>query len=131
MNKIKQTVVMVAAFIFVVLGVSTLQTMTASADCGGVQTSIVNCPQGGDSKDPSQSGVWGILLIVINIMVAAVGVAALAGIIYGAILYTSAGGNMEQTKKGMKIIGNVVIGIIAFTVMYGLLNFLIPGGVFN
>lgn len=53
------------------------------------------------------------------------------GIVYGSILYTSAGGNAEQTKKAMGIITNVVIGIIAYGLMYVGLNFLVPGGVFG
>ena len=126
---------MIAAFGVLGLGALTIgsDTVSAQSNCGGVSTSIISCDQsgGGDGSDVEQSGIWGILLIAINIMVGAVGVAALGGIIYGAILYTSAGGNMEQTKKAMSIIGNVVIGIVAFTLMYALLNFLIPGGIFN
>ena len=72
-----------------------------------------------------------ILIIVINILVAGVGVVALAGILYGAILYTTAGGSSEQVKKAMGIFQNVVIGVVAFAGMWVLLNFLVPGGVFN
>lgn len=77
------------------------------------------------------SGVWGLLLFAINILTAGIGVLAVAGIVYGSILYTSAGGNPEQTKKAMGIISNVVIGIVAYALMYALLNFLIPGGLFD
>lgn len=77
------------------------------------------------------SGVWGLLLMVINILTAGVGIAAVAGIVYGSILYTSAGGSPEQVKKAMGIISNVIIGIVAYALMYALLNFLIPGGLFD
>lgn len=103
---------------------------TVSADCGGVKTSIINCSQSG-TGGTSDTGLWGILLIAINVLVAGVGVLALGGIIYGAVLYTSAGGNPEQVKKARGIFTNVVIGVIAFGGMYVLLNFLVPGGVFN
>lgn len=103
---------------------------TVSADCGGVQTAIINCKETGGGGTES-TGLWGILLIAINILVAGVGVLALGGIIYGAVLYTSAGGNPEQVKKARGIFTNVVIGVIAFGGMYALLNFLVPGGVFN
>lgn len=89
----------------------------------------------GSVPQPSEgikaSGVWGILLLVLNILVAGVGIAAVAGIVYASILYTSAGGNAEQTKKAMTMITNVVIGVVAFALMYAGLNFLIPGGLFN
>jgi len=81
--------------------------------------------------DTSSNGVWGLLLLVINILTAGVGLAAVGGIIYGSILYTSAGGSQEQVKKAMGIITNVVIGIIAYALMFAFLNFLIPGGLFN
>lgn len=98
--------------------------------CGGVETSIVSCKQDNSGNDYTNTGLWGILLIAINILTAGVGVVALAGIVYGALLYTSAGGNQEQVKRAIGIFTNVVIGIIAFAGMWALLNFLIPGGVF-
>lgn len=105
--------------------------LTASADCGGVKTSIINCPQAGGTKDIHDTGLWGILVLAVNILTAGVGVLALAGLVYGAILYTSAGGSAEQVKKAMDIFRNVVIGVVAFAGMWVLLNFLIPGGAFN
>lgn len=98
--------------------------------CGGVKTSIVKCTQDGGGGTES-TGVWGILLLAINILTAGVGVLAIAGIIYGSVLYTSAAGSAEQVKKAIGIITNVVIGIVAYAVMYSFLNFLIPGGLFN
>ncbi|MDB5179834.1 MAG: hypothetical protein JWN12_466 [Candidatus Saccharibacteria bacterium] len=83
------------------------------------------------SKAVTDTGVWGILLLAINILTAGVGIAAIGGIVYGAILYTSAGGSPEQVKKAMGIITNVVIGVIAYALMFSGLNFLIPGGLFN
>ena len=101
------------------------------ADCGGAKTSIINCPQGGGATSAKDSGVWGILLIALNIMTAGVGIAAVGGIVYGSILYASAGDKADQTKKAITVITNVVVGIIAFGTMYIVLNFLIPGGIFK
>lgn len=109
----------------------------AAQKCGNVNTSIINCSEGntdtnGNGRiDARETGVWGILVLIINILTAGVAVLALAGIVYGAVLYTSAGGNPEQVKKAMGIFRNVVIGVVAFAGMYALLNFLIPGGAFN
>lgn len=94
-------------------------------------TAIIKCNNvNPDSNDYKQTGLWSILLLVINILTTGVGVVALGGIVYGSILYTSAGGNQEQVKKAMGIFSNVVIGVIAFAGMWALLNFLVPGGVF-
>jgi len=90
------------------------------------------CTGGADPKiSVEDSGVWGLLLIAINILTAGIGVAAVAGIVYGSVLYTSAGGSPEQVKKAMGIISNVAIGIVAYALMYALLNFIIPGGLFT
>ena len=133
MNKIKQTLIVVAALALFVLGASFVYPETSSAaNCGQAETAIISCSQSdGESGKAEDSGIWGVLILVINVMIGAIGIAALAGIIYGAVLYTSAGGNMEQTKKAMQIIANVAIGLIAFALMFTLLNFLVPGGVFN
>jgi len=102
-----------------------------TACCGGVDTGIIGCTQSGTGDDIENTGLWGILMLTINFLTAGVGVVALAGIVYGSVLYTSAGGSQEQVKKAMGIFTNVVIGVIAFAGMWALLNFLIPGGVFK
>ena len=107
-------------------------TPTFAAKCGGVETAIISCDQ--NTKDPNsveETGVWGILILTINIMTGGVGVLALAGLIWGAVLYASAGGSPEQVKKARMVFTNVVIGVVAFGGMFVLLNFLVPGGVFR
>ncbi|MNH58411.1 hypothetical protein D3C85_1146540 [compost metagenome] len=165
--KIKQTVVTFGMLIG--MGAFISAPAALAAECGGVQTSIISCSEGGKleckvvekdekgnpKKDASgneivnttmtngrcsdgsapnpidSNGVWGILKLAINIMTAGVGILAVGGIVYGSILYTSAGGSSEQTKKAMGIITNVVIGLIAYALMYAITNFLIPGGLFS
>jgi hypothetical protein len=91
------------------------------------------CMNGKTVKEASlqSTGVWGILLLGINILTAGVGVVAIVGVVYGSILYTSAGGSAEQIKKAMTIFTNIVIGVVVYALMYSGLNFLIPGGLFN
>lgn len=90
------------------------------------------CPDGNKPNDAvTSSGIWGVLLLILNIMTTGVGVLAVAGIVYGSVLYASAGDSAEQVKKAKGIILNVIIGLIAFGLMYALLNFLIPGGIFT
>jgi len=110
---------------------------TAEADCqpgekgccGGVKTSIIGGEVCGDSGEGNV--IFNLLIWVLRIMTAGVGVAAVGGIGYGALLYTTAEGKPDQTKKAIGIISNVVIGIGAYALMALLLNFLIPGGVFR
>lgn len=114
-----------------VVGAGLSVAQPAQADCGGAKTSIINCSQGNGGAKAEDTGVWGILLLVLNIMTAGVGILAVGGIVYGAILYTTSSQNADQTKQAKDVIRNVVIGIIAYASMYLLLNFLIPGGIFS
>lgn len=111
--------------------VSVLYASPASAaKCGGVETSLIECDQDNEGDDVEDNGIWGLLLIVLNIMTAGVGVLGVAGIVYGAILYTTAEDKADQVKKATDIITNVIIGLVLFALMYAGLNYLIPGGVF-
>lgn len=78
--------------------------------------------------DSGEGSVWNLLTIIVNFLAVGVGVAVLVGIIWGAFLYSSAGGSAEQAKKGVGYIRNAVIALIAFVCMYAIINFVIPGG---
>lgn len=127
--RLKQTARIITLAAVFALGGLLFAGPAVAAECGSVQTSIINCEQDGGST-PQETGVWGILLLVINILTAGVGVVAVGGIVYASILYISAGGSGEQTKKALGIIANVVIGVLAYALMYAVLNFLVPGGLF-
>ncbi len=100
-----------------------------AATCGGVEVAILECTQGG-GDNIEDSGLWGLLIIALNIMAGLVGVVAVGGIVYGAILYASAQDNASQVQEAVGVIRNVVIGVVLFMGMYALLQFLVPGGVF-
>lgn len=95
-------------------------------DCAGVATSII----GGDMCDDEDGPVFALLKWIVRFLTFGVGIAAVGGLVYGAVLYTTAGDKSEQTKKAIGVITNTVIGILMFGFMFALLNFLIPGGVF-
>ena len=58
-------------------------------------------------------------------------IAVIAGIIYGAVLYTSAGGKSDQAQKAIGIIRGAMIALLLYFAMYAILNFLVPGGLFS
>lgn len=79
---------------------------------------------------PTQSqNVVNVLKFVLYVMAAGVGVAAVAAIVWAAILYSSASDNASQVEKAKDIIKQVVWGLVLFVLMGFILNFLIPGGV--
>jgi hypothetical protein len=128
--KVKQKIIL---FIFTVISFGVISTPMVLADdtCAGVKTAIIHCDQTGQGSSAKDSGIWGLLLIALNILTGGVGILAVGGIVYGAILYSSAADRADQVKKAISIITNVIIGVAAYGLMYILLNFLIPGGIFS
>lgn len=128
---IKQTIIGLIAACIATFGlVVTPVTVAAVESCGGVETSIIACDETNDGKKVEDNAIWALLMMVINIMTAGIGILAVAGIVYGAVLYTTAEDKADQVKKATGIITNVVIGLVMYMLMWAGLNFIIPGGVF-
>lgn len=128
-KKLKNSTWLVALVVFSVLATSIVAAnFTVFND--SVSAQIQN---NDDDKRPATSilpndlDVIGLLKFVIWVMTAGVGVLAVGGIVWGAILYTSSGQSQENTKKGIEIIKNVVIGLLLYVFMFAIINFLIPG----
>lgn len=103
-----------------------------SASSDGPQCALlpaVICTHAKDSADIHSTGVFLLLIWVLNIMTAGVGIAAVGALVYAGILYASAGGGSDQIVKSKKIITDTVIGIVAYALMYLVINWLVPGGV--
>lgn len=102
----------------------------AGSDCAGVKTAIIKCDADNSGEEVNNNGIWALLMMVLNIMTAGIGILAVGGIVYGAILYTTAEDKADQVKKATGIITNVVIGLILYAFMWAGLNFIVPGGIF-
>ncbi len=128
---IKQKILSISFSVLVVAFVVSLIPAAAyAASCGGADTTLINCSQD-NSGGVETNGIWGLLLLVLQILTAGVGVVAVGGIVYAAILYASAEDKSDQVNQAKMIITNIVIGLIAFALMWAGINFLIPGGVFT
>lgn len=104
--------------------------VNAQNSCGGIETSIISCDNdGGSTANVKDSAVWQILRVAINILTGGIMIAALGGLIYASVLYTSSGANPETRKKSISIMTNIVIGIVTYALMWALLNFILPGGI--
>lgn len=101
----------------------------AAGKCGDVDTAIISCNETGGGGI-EQSGLMGLLRIVINIMAISVGVLAVGALVYAGILYASARDSQEQVQKAKDMMRNTIIGIVLFAGMYSIVQFLVPGGVF-
>ena len=78
---------------------------------------------------PSEWNIWDILNYVPVTMTAGVVIAAIGSVVVAGVLYTSAGSNSSQVQKAKTMITNTIIGVLAYAVMWAILEWLIPGGV--
>lgn len=116
-----------AAILLTVTAMSLLHSARsyAATTCGNTETFFNwGCSGSGEQITP-------VLITIVNWLAVGVTLAVIGGIIYGAIMYTTSGGNPQQAQKAMGIIRNAFIALILYFIMWALLNWLIPGGLFS
>ncbi|GAC1392787.1 MAG: hypothetical protein NVSMB46_09530 [Candidatus Saccharimonadales bacterium] len=97
--------------------VKTTNDASLSGKCSADYTSSENCGIIKRYLDPIivfLSSFFGILITII--------------IIVGGIQYSSAGGDPQKVANAKKRIYNAIFALIAFLLLFGVLNFVIPGG---
>lgn len=98
--------------------------------CNGVATAIdYGCKNSSD--EIKGNPLFGLLLAVINFLAVGVGIAVVGGVVYGSVRYITANGNSSKTQEAVKIITNALLALVLFAFLYAIINFLVPGGVFN
>lgn len=68
-----------------------------------------------------------VLKYFVGILSLGVGIVAVGGIAYGAILYAGARDSSSQTTQAINTIRTVLIGVILYVLMVALLGWLVPG----
>lgn len=127
---------LISVWVVLMVGIgmnSLLAKPVSAATCGGVDTSIISgdACEGADlaSTDSADNPIISVLVFVMRILTATVGVAAVGTLVYAGILYSASGGDSGQVQKAKTIIKDTVIGIVCYSGMILILNFIIPGGV--
>ncbi len=80
-----------------------------------------SCDNGGGSS------VLAVLTLVVNVMSVAIGILAAIGIAIVGTQYLTAGGNEEKTRKAKRRLFEIIIGVVAYVLIYALLKWLMPG----
>jgi Type IV secretion system pilin len=68
---------------------------------------------------------------LINLLSVMFGLIAVASLIMGGIQYTTSEGDPQKVSKAKNRLTNTVIAIFAYALLYGFLQFLVPGGLFQ
>lgn len=92
----------------------------AADDNTGVDTAILTgCGQ-------AEDGVQCILKLVVDIMSIGVGILGVIGITIVGVQYLTAGGDEGKTKKAKQRMFEIVIGLVAYVIIYAALRWLLP-----
>ena len=67
---------------------------------------------------------------VLTVLTWGVGIAATLGLVISGMQYIAARDSIEQMTKARRRIINIIIGLAIYAAMWGILNWLIPGGLF-
>ena len=94
-----------------------------------VPTNVIG--NGSVHEDGQGSGIWTILNIVLTVMTFGVVTLATLGLIISGAQYITSADNPERMAKAKNRIINVIIGLVAYAVMWAALNWLLPGGLFH
>ena len=94
-----------------------------TGNCGKARTNLVHCDGEG------VSAIGDVLKTILIILTVIVGIVAVGGIAYAAVLYASAEDNASQVSKAKTILRDVAIGIVLYGLMVAITNWLVPGGV--
>ena len=78
--------------------------------------------------DGKGSSVSDQLKLVVDIMTIGIGILGVIGITVVGIQYLTSGGSEEKTRKAKRRMFEIVIGLVAYVVLYALVKWLIPTG---
>ena len=92
-----------------------------AAECGGAETSIIECGE-------DEGGVWHVLSSVIDILTIGVAILGLIGILVVGIQILTSKDNAEQSKKARVRLLGITIGLALYAVMFAGIKFLMPVG---
>ena len=101
-------------------------TRVFAGSCGGIPTAIINCPDG-----DSEEAFFSVIGSVVNILTYGVGVGAVAGFTYVGFLYMTSQNDPGKIKTAKDRAMQIVIGLLVYALMWGILNFLLPGGIYG
>ena len=75
----------------------------------------------------SEDGVICILNLVVDILSVGIGILGVIGITVVGIQYLTAGGNEEKTRKAKQRMFEIVVGLVAYVIIFAALKWLMPG----
>lgn len=100
---------------------------TAEGNEGNLETTFF----GNYEDDGEGCGVYMILKLFVDILTYGIAIAATIGIVVSGITYLTARDNPSQVTKAKRRLLEIIIGLIAYLTLWSIINFVLPGGIFN
>ena len=94
-------------------------------DGGCVDTAVLG--EGGQYCEDRDGGVKGLIMNVVDIMSVGVGILGVIGITVVGLQYLTAGGSEEKVRTAKRRMFEIVIGLVAYVLIYAILKWLLPG----
>lgn len=116
---------------FIALSISFTTTISLTTQVFAVDNVVETTFFGNMKDDGNGCGVYTILNSVVDILSIGIGILAVIGITIVGIKYLTAKGNIEQTKKAKHRMLQIVIGLVAYVLLYAGIQWLLPGGKLN
>ncbi len=94
-------------------------------NCGEAETVLIKC----EKNAKGATAIASVLKLIINVLTVLIGIAAVGGIAWAAILYAKAEDNQSNVSEARTLIRNIVIGILLYGFLIAIVNWLVPGGI--
>jgi hypothetical protein len=128
--------ILALALLFPMMTVEVSYAATATSNCNSAQGTTCNPSDPAASSTKCASVTNGNCDLInnyvnplIDFLSALVGVAVVVSIIIGGIQYSSSGGDPSKVSAAKNRIRNSLIALVVFLFLFGLINFLVPGGI--
>lgn len=104
----------------------------AAPDSNCVKTSILGDNNGSetqfcaDASDGNGGLVIKLLRTIVDVLTVGVGILGVIGIVVVGLQYLTAGGSEEKTRTAKRRMFEIVVGLIAYVLIYAILRWLLP-----
>lgn len=123
MNRVK-------LFLVAILGVCSMSFVGTLAMPATVSAGSTVDVCGPNTTGKCQNFVEKYINPVVTLLTVIIGVAAAISIVVAGIQYGSAGSDPGKVQKAKERIGQTLLGLVAYILLFAFLNYLVPGGLF-
>lgn len=96
----------------------------AGGGCGETKTHLISC-----ESATGVGAIGDIIRTALVVITTLIGITAVGALAYAGMLYAAARDDREKVRQAVKIIRNVILGILFYVLTVAIINWLIPGSV--